>query len=135
VPEPERRLAGVDADPEQLELEDRVDVAALGRDPALHAKPALAHAGVEVAVLTELVLEGRQLRRPQHVEPGRVDLLPVVSHVQHREAVEVDLRLLVGLGLRARAGGRRGQQKDGDERSRQYGRAPHAFSSFELRVT
>ena len=56
---------------------------------ALHAEPALADAGEEVAVLAELVLVGRQLGRPHDVEPVRVVLPDLVAHVEHREAVDV----------------------------------------------
>ena len=86
VAQPERRLPGVDARAEQLELEDRLDLAGARRDEALHAEPALAHAGEVVAVLAELVREGRQLGRPHHVEPVRVALLRLVAHVEHRRS-------------------------------------------------
>ena len=75
VAQAERGLPGVDAGAEELELEDRLDLADVGRDEALHAEAALADAGEEVAVLAELVLERRQLGRPHHVEPVRVVLL------------------------------------------------------------
>ena len=59
----------------------------------LTPQAALPHAGVEVAVLAELIRERRQLGRPQHVEPVGVVLLGLVPHVEHGEAVDVEPRL------------------------------------------
>jgi hypothetical protein len=119
VAQAERRLARVDAGPEQLELEDRLDLAGAGRDEALHAEPALADAREEAAVLAELALEGGQLGRAQDVEPGGIVLSRLISHVQHREAVDVQPRLGLGgrgiLGVRERR--RRQQQPHGGQRT------------------
>ena len=111
VPEPERGLPRVHAGAEQLELEDGLDLADVGRDEALHAEAALADAGEVVAVLAELVLERGQLGRPQDVEPVRVVLLRLIPHVEHGEAVDVQPGLRLGrgggsLGRRGRRSGR-----------------------------
>ena len=100
MPQPERRLALVDAGAEQLELELRLQLAERGVRRTAHAEARLAHAGKRAAVLAELVLEGRQPGQPHRVGPVRVDLIEVVADVQHREAVDLERRLRVGLRRR-----------------------------------
>ena len=73
VPQPERRLAGVDARAEQLELELRLQLAELGRRRRPHAEPALAHAGERAAVLAELLVVRSAASSPAacRTSPGR----------------------------------------------------------------
>ena len=87
--QPERRLAGVHAGAEQLELEGGAEGAQSRRCRRPDPEPALPDAGKGTVILAELVLERRQLRHAQGVEPVRVDLREVVPHVQHREAVDL----------------------------------------------
>ena len=82
-----------DAGAEQLELEDRLQLAEIGRRRRLEAETALPHAGERAVVVAELILERRQLRQPQRVEPVGIDLGEVVPDVEHREAVDVEGRL------------------------------------------
>jgi hypothetical protein len=93
VAEADRRLTRVHAGAEQFELEDRVQLAQLRLGPRLHAQPALPHAGVEAAVMPELVLERGELRRAHDVEPVGIVLVEVVPHVEHGEPVQIDLGL------------------------------------------
>jgi hypothetical protein len=55
-------------------------------------------------VTPELIFERWQPGEAHRIGPVRVDLLEVVADVEHREAVDLEARLRVGLGLRARAG-------------------------------
>jgi hypothetical protein len=61
VAQAEGGLPRVHAGAEELELEDGLDLADIGGDEALHAETALADAGVEVAVVAELLRERGQL--------------------------------------------------------------------------
>src|SRR4029078_9015440 len=87
VPQTGRGLAGVHAGSEQLELERRLEIAERCRRRRLGAETALANAREGVVVVAELILHRWQLAHPQGVEPGGIDLLEVVPHVEHREAV------------------------------------------------
>ena len=117
MPQTEGGLPFVDARAEQLELEGGLDLAEVGGKVGADPEPALPHAGERVVVFAELVLEPRQPRDPQRVEPVRVDLLEVVADVEHGEAVDLHARFRVGrrdahrhLGWILR-GGRRGTPK------------------------
>ena len=91
--QPERRLAGVHAGAEQLELEDGLELAQTRRRRRLDPEAALSHTGKAAVVLAELVLEGWQPRQAKRVVPIRIDLREVVSDVQHRKAVDLHRRL------------------------------------------
>ena len=97
----EGRLAFVDTSAEQLELEDRLQVAHLGWGRRPEAEAALSHTGEIAAILPVLICERRQLGDAQGVVPVRVDLLEVVAHVEHRKPIDLEGRLrLRRLGLR-----------------------------------
>ena len=59
MPEPERRLAFIDAGAEQFELEGGLQVAEIGRGRRTDAKARLPHTGERAAILPVLVLERR----------------------------------------------------------------------------
>jgi hypothetical protein len=64
----------------------------------------LAHAGERVVIAPELIRDGRQLGDAHGVEPVWVDLLEVVSDVEHRKSINLEARLrLLLLGRRSRA--------------------------------
>src|SRR5207237_10766581 len=98
VSQAERRLPGVDAGAEQLELEHSLQLAELGRQRAAHAEPALTDAGEPPAVLAEFIGERRQLGRPYDVEPVRIVLLRLVAGVEHRKPVDFERRFGLGRG-------------------------------------
>src|SRR5688572_14642054 len=83
---------------EQLELEDRLDLADPGRDVGANAQPALTHACERVVVFAKLTRERRQPGEPQRVVPVRIDRPEVVADVEHREPVNLEARLGVGRG-------------------------------------
>src|SRR5262245_59806717 len=94
VADAHRRLTGIDAGAEEIELECRLQVAKRSRQSGSYTEPTLAHAGPKVSVLAEFIVECRQLGGTDDVEPQRIVLLDVVDAVRHREAV--DLEHLVG---------------------------------------
>jgi hypothetical protein len=107
VSEPERRLSGIHARAEQLELERGLEVTEWRRSGPFDAEPRLADAEERVAIGRELVLERRQLRGPDYVIPVGLDLVEVVAGIEHHEAVDVDARLRSALcGRPLHAGGR-----------------------------
>ena len=103
VAEPERGLALVDAGAEQLELERGLELAERRRRRRSHAEAALPHAGERAVVVPELIRERGQPRHAHGVEPVGIDLFEVVADVEHREAVDLERRLGLGLGLRRAA--------------------------------
>ena len=102
----EQGLADLDAGAEQLEFEDGPQRAEIGRRERPDAQSALPHAREGAVVLTEFVLELGQPGEAQGVVPVGVDLLEVVAHVEHREAVDLHRRLRFWcLGCRSHGGG------------------------------
>src|SRR5262249_9432408 len=75
--QPERRLARIDANAEQLELENRFQFSILGRRIRLDTESALTNALPEVTVLSELFIERWQLGWPHGVEPIGVVLFEI----------------------------------------------------------
>jgi hypothetical protein len=98
-----RRLSSIDSHAVQIELPYRLQLTQAGRNRGLRADPGLANAGVEAAILSELVVECGQLRRPERVEPVGVALTELEDHVGHDETVDVERRS----GRALRSGGRR----------------------------
>ena len=103
VAQPERGLAFVDAGAEQLELEGGLQVAErVGVDDS-HAETALAHAGERAVVCPNWSSnDGSLVTRIVSNQFG-IDLLEVVADVEHREAVDLEGRLGLWLGLRRAA--------------------------------
>ncbi len=101
----DRRLARIDARAEEFELEGGLEIAETRGRAGLHTEASLPDAGEPVPVRAELVLERGQLGRPHHVEPVRVVLIDLVTHVEHGETVDVHGRarfLVLSDGRRAR---------------------------------
>src|SRR5436190_12124292 len=98
MPQPERRLPGVHAGAEQLELKDRLQLPKLRWNLALYAQPALPYTGEPTSIFPKFVLEGRKLARADHVEPVRINLPCLKARVQHGEAVDVEAGFSIGAG-------------------------------------
>ncbi len=102
-------LTGITTDTEEFPFEDAPHVMATGRSRCLDPETGLPHAEVGLPVLSVLILVTGQLRRPDHVEPVRVDPPRVVTGVRLHEAVHLSDELVVagdGLTIRARQGDR-----------------------------
>src|SRR6185436_18138202 len=102
VPQANRGEAGIAARAVHVELELPADVAVRGRERAFDAEAALPRAQGKAAVLTKLVRERRQLRRPDYVVPVRVVLLEIDDSIGLTEAVDLEGRRLRLRGGRER---------------------------------
>jgi hypothetical protein len=79
-------------DAEEFEFDQRLQVSQGRGRLRADTEAALARAGVELAVVAVLVVEGREFRGAQHIEPVRVALVCLVAHVEHGMAAEGDRR-------------------------------------------
>ena len=103
----QRSLPGVNAHPEEIEVDHGPGLAQLGGRMGLDPEPRLLHAEEELARHPEFVLEGRQPGGARRAEPITLDARVVEDGVDHDEPVEVQARLalaflVLGNGARQR---------------------------------
>src|SRR5688572_7958377 len=102
MPQPERRLALIDADAEQFPFELGLQVPKISWRGGPDAEAGLADAGECAAILAELIFERGQARDPHRVEPVWIDRGEVLADVEHHEAIDFEARLGLFWILRGR---------------------------------